>query len=731
MRGIGKSRRLGLKQLIWVGASALLAGMPCTASKAPSKGVAINQPTISTAFPRSVQTGHEVEVSLRGNYLDRIQRIRCECNDLTATIESGSPLDVKVRIRADTSAPPGPRFLYAETAKGPSNRVLIRVTGWKSVLEREPNDGYEQSQPISTPVVIDGRIKTVHDADMFRFRAKRGERLAFNVLTGRNKAPGHVVAILMTAKGRVLARNLSYFGTDPYLDHTFDEDGDYILTMVPRRFSDFYTILSDNQVINWQYQVAIGRSPVLWSLFPMGGQRGTTVEAELRADFLDASSQPTITGNGIPARLAQMDDPCNCLYRLSLDIPEDAPLGVRLISFEDRSGMSMPLAFSVGDTAEIFESEPNDALAQAKPISVPVVLNGRIDHRGDLDNVLFKVDQYDEIAFWVDAKGLGSHMTDPNLTLARPDGELIDRGDDRCEKCGPYYNSVRRKLKLDSKFWHYFQTGNPNDADAAGDYVLQLRDNSKRGGPHSAYRLSIRTKSSDFRLGVLSDSVRGPIGGVAKIPVAIRAEEGFRGAVKIRAQGLPGSLRAKPLTLWTDSPSGALEIEHDADQQARVADTECVQARIEVWGTALIDGEEVARRGELPHFYTEDGAGYNEIPRKEVVVTFVEPPQFALSIDQPFRGFRMDLTKGGTVDVPVTVSRAEGFHGDLDLEPIQFPPGLGLEAGAEEDGVINLALVGNADELERRPHRIAIRATADHAGKKVTEVTQGFTLQVR
>ena len=171
----------------------------------------------------------------------------------------------------------------------------------------------------------------------------------------------------MTAKGRVLARNLSYFGTDPYLDHTFDDDGEYILTMVPRRFSDFYTILSDDQVINWQYQVAIGRSPVLWSLFPMGGQRGTTVEAELRADFLDASSQPMITGNGIPARLARMDDPCDCLYRLSLDIPEDAPLGVRLISFEDRSGMSMPLAFSVGDTAEIFESEPNDALAQAKP----------------------------------------------------------------------------------------------------------------------------------------------------------------------------------------------------------------------------------------------------------------------------------------------------------------------------------------------------------------------------
>ena len=160
--------------------------------------------------------------------------------------------------------------------------------------------------------------------------------------------------------------------------------------------------------------------------------------------------------------------------------------------------------------------------------------------------------------------------------------------------------------------------------------------------------------------------------------------------------------------------------------------TSCaVEAHVQVWGTALINDKQVTRRAELPYFYTEDGAGYNEIPRKEVVITFVEPPQFALSIDQPFRGFRMDLSKGGTVEVAVSVSRAEGYHGNLVLEPIQFPLGLGLEASTEEDGVINVALVGSASELERRPHRIAIRATADHAGKQISEVTQGFTLQVR
>ena len=727
----GKSGRPSLRRLAWTGVFAVLSAMPCFASEDRPTEVAINQPAVSSVFPLSVRAGGKAEVSFTGNYLDRIQRIRCECDDVTAKIKSESPLQVKSWIHADGSAPPGPRFLFVETDKGPSNAILFRVTGWPSVAEIEPNDGYGESQQVATPVAIDGRIKTVHDSDMFRFRVEAGERLAFNVLTGRNKAFGHVVAILMTADGRVLARNLSYFGTDPYLDHTFDEAGEYVLTIIPRRFSDFYTILSDDQAINWQYQIAIGRSPILWSLFPMGGQRGTRVEAELRADFLDAASEPQFSGGGISASLAQLDDPCHCLYRLSLEIAEDAPLGIQHIAFRDESGMSMPLAFAVGDIAEITEREPNDNLGHAKPVTVPVVLNGRIDRRGDRDGVLFTVDQYDEIAFLVDAKGLGSHITDPNLTLVRPDGELIDRGDDRCKECGPFYNSVRKKEKLDSKFWHYFQTGNPNDADAAGDYVLQLRDNSKRGGPNHTYRLSIRNKAPDFRLGALSGSVRGPLGGVAKIPVAVRGEEGFRGAVKVLAEGLPPSLRAKPLTLWTDSPSGTLEIEHDAAAQAPDSETGWVQARIQVLGTAEIGGKEVTRGAELPFFYTEDGAGYNEIPQSEVLVTFVEPPRFALSIKQPFRGFRMDLAKGGSVDVPVSISRSEGFDGIVDLQPVEFPPGLRLEADAEQDGVINVALVASLDTIERRPHRIAIRATVDEAGAKVTEVTQGFTLQVK
>lgn len=709
----------------------LLGALTGAASEPTSPEVAIHQPSVAFTFPLSVQSGQAVDVTFSGNYLDRVQRVRCECTDLKAAIQSSNPLEVKARIESSASAPAGPRFLVIETPKGPSNRILFRVTDWPSVVEVEPNESYGQAQAVPTPVMVEGKIETVHDSDMFRFRASEGERLAFNVLTGRSKARGHVVAILMTASGRVLSRNLSYFGTDPYLDYTFEEEGDYILAIIPRRFSDFYTILFDETKINWQYELAIGRSPILWSLFPMGGMRGSTVEAELRADFLGPSDEPRFSTGKLTASLDPLPDPCSCRYKLAVSIAEDAPLGTHYLSFPDPSGTLMPLAFSVGSTPESIEREPNDGLHQGQPVTVPLVLNGRIDSPGDIDGVLFTVDQYDELAFEVDAKGLGSHMTDPNLTLVRPDGELIDRGDDRCEDCGQYFSTVRKREKLDSRFWHYFQTGNPNDADAAGDYVLQLRDNSARGGPDHTYRLSVRRKAEGFRVGVVQASVRAPLGGVARIPVTLRSEEGFRGGVDVRAEGLPPGLAAKPLQLRTDDPSGVLEIRHDAAALRPDRESGWVQARVRVLGTAKIDDRELTRPAELPSFYTEEGAGYNEVPRSEVLVSFVQPANFSLGIEEPFRGFRMDLAKGGRVEVPVTVARAEAFEGALEFRAVEFPPGLRIEAGPEENGSVSVALLGDPSTLEAKPHRVALRAVATVRGSETTEVTRGFTVQVK
>ncbi len=724
--GSGSTRLVAVGILALGGAIALAAAGP----EKPRAEVVANRPSVGFMFPLSVPVGGSAEIELSGSFLDRAVRIRCECDDLSAEIASANPLKVKAVFTAAPTAAPGPRFVYVDTAAGPSNRLLLRVTGLPRFVDAEPNDSRQQPQSIKTPALIDGKIETVHDSDMYRFHAAAGERLAFNFLGGRSNARGHVVAILLQEDGSELAHNLSRFGTDPYLDHTFEEEGDYILAVVPRRFSDFYTVVSDEAKINWQYQAAIGTDPIPWSIFPMGGKIGTTVEAELHADFVDPAAGLEFVGEGLSISLVSTDDPCGCRFKATIVIAEDAELGPHYLAFPGASGAAPLLAFDVGDMTEMIEKEPNDGLSQGQPVTLPTIVNGRIDGPHDRDGFLFNVDQFDDLAFEVDARGLGSHITDPNLTLARPDGRLSDTGDDRCTTCGAFFSAVRAKEKLDSSIRHYFQEGNPNDADAAGDYVLQIRDNSALGGEDHTYRLLLRDRKPGFRLGVLSAAVHGNLGGVAKVPVVLEPREGFKGVVAVRAVDLPDGLSAEPIELRPDEPSGTLEIRHDPTALPPDAAVGWLQFDVRLVGSAEIDGKDVVRKAELPSYFSETGAGYNEIPRDAATVVFVKPALFSLGIDEPFRGFRLQLAKGGRVEVPVALARAEEFDEGVEFSGIELPEGLRVETGEERDGKVLVSLVGDPDLLERGPHRIVLRGTPRQGDPERSQVTKPFTVAV-
>jgi len=713
----------------------LLACLPLAASEQPYKEIPLRWPALTNRgfpYPLSLEAGRTTEVEFRGSDLNRVEALRCECGDVTARLTSVEPLALKAEIEAAPDAEPGPRFFYAEGPRGTSNRVMLRVTRWQSVLEHEPNDGIGAAQPVGTPALIEGRIETVHDSDMFRFQAEAGERLVFNGLPGRSGVYGHVVFILLDSEGQELARNLSYFGTDPYIDYTFEKAGNYVLTVIPRRFSDFYTVVGDDQKIRWQYQLAVGRAPMLWSLFPMGGRRGTAVEAELYADFLDPAAQPRFTGEGISAEMAPVADPCNCRFRLKIKIAEDAAPGTRYLTFADDSGTLTPLAFEVSGVPEITESEPNDGLDQGQRVERPVIINGRIGRPGDGDHFLFTVDQFDDMTFRVDAHGIGSHMTDPNLTLARPDGELSDGADDRCSECPAFYNAAGRKEKLDPQFSHYFQEGNPNDAKAAGDYILQLIDNSKSGGPHHTYRILLRDKKPGFRVGVLTDRVTAPLGGEAKIPVSVSSEEGFQGQVKITAENLPEGLRAEPLSLGFGKDSGELIIRHNP-ALLPAGEKGWLQIPVRVIGSADAGGEEVTKEAELPPFFTEHGAGYNETAQTKLLVSFVEPARFSLDVEEPpFGGFRMEMAKGGEVEAGLKVERAAEFDAPLEIAAVELPKGVRIaEVLPEENGVLRVRLKGDPEQVETGCHAVVLRASAEWDGKRYEEVTRGFTVSVK
>ncbi len=119
-------------------------------------------------------------------------------------------------------------------------------------------------------------------------------------------------------------------------------------------------------------------NPVLHTVFPTGGQPGTTVTVVVEGTSLDGLRHIRST---IPRLTAKKIDP----NRFSLDIPAGTPPGVYDLRAVGLHGMSSPRAFVVSNRAECVEKEPNDTFAAAQLVALDTVVNGRIEKPGDVD----------------------------------------------------------------------------------------------------------------------------------------------------------------------------------------------------------------------------------------------------------------------------------------------------------------------------------------------------------
>ncbi len=124
-------------------------------------------------------------------------------------------------------------------------------------------------------------------------------------------------------------------------------------------------------------------SPVLNTVFPAGGQAGTSLIVAVDGTGLDGLRDIRST---IPQLTAKKID----TNRFRLDIPAGTPAGVYDLRAVGLYGMSSPRAFFVGNRTEASEVEPNDTFDAAQQVGLDVVVNGRIEKPGDVDCYKFK-----------------------------------------------------------------------------------------------------------------------------------------------------------------------------------------------------------------------------------------------------------------------------------------------------------------------------------------------------
>ncbi len=119
--------------------------------------------------------------------------------------------------------------------------------------------------------------------------------------------------------------------------------------------------------------------PDVTSLFPAGGALGETPEV-------------TITGtlNHWPVQFwcsnPQLKIDCGSSKgKLVIHIPADAPCGIAWLRLIDEEGASVPRPFVVAAQPSMLEKEPNETPKSAQQVALPAVVHGKFDKNGDSD----------------------------------------------------------------------------------------------------------------------------------------------------------------------------------------------------------------------------------------------------------------------------------------------------------------------------------------------------------
>ena len=165
--------------------------------------------------------------------------------------------------------------------------------------------------------------------------------------------------------------------------------------------------------------------PQLKYFFPAGAQLGKTVDIEAHGKFDSWPVQAWIDQPGVTLSLKETKG------ELAITIAADAIPGVYWLRLYGAEGTSSPAPLIVGRLPEANEQEPNDSPAKAQQLSSPnVIVNGRLQRRGDVDTFAVRLEKGQTLVAEVEAHRTLASPIDAALEVVSPDGFVLAHNDD-------------------------------------------------------------------------------------------------------------------------------------------------------------------------------------------------------------------------------------------------------------------------------------------------------------
>jgi hypothetical protein len=345
---------------------------------------------------------------------------------------------------------------------------------------------------------------------------------------------------LYDASGNEVAYNDDFqFHPDPVIFFDVPADGEYVLSITDALFRGRES---------FTYRITIGQLPFVTSIFPLGGRVGEPVKIETLGWHLEKT---TIAP---PAK--------------------EAGPGTHMIAAANGQFASNDIPFALDTLPECMELDANDEPAKAQKVTLPIIINGRMDRSGDWDVFEVEGKAGQTIVAEVKARRLGSPF-DSFIKVTGPDGKIIALNDDHYD-AGSGLNTDHADSYLMVKL--------PAD----GKYHVHLGDTRRHAGPAYAYRLRISEPQPDFELRVIPSRLVLRSKAAANATVFIMRKDGFDGPVKLSFKALPEGLESPGATLPAGKDSVGLTLKTSLAEMEK-------PVNVTVVGSATVGDREIVR----------------------------------------------------------------------------------------------------------------------------------------
>jgi hypothetical protein len=433
---------------------------------------------------------------------------------------------------------------------------------------------------------------------------------------------------LYNATGEELAFTDDYqFRPDPVLFYKVPTNGNYVLEIK----DELYRGRED-----FVYRISVGELPFVTGIFPLGGRIGT--QTNLAA-----------TGWNLP------------FDQIPLDFRNKAP-GIYPLA---QKQMANRVVVSADTLPECFEKEPNDTADSAQPVTLPLIINGRINQPGDMDVFRFDGRAGEQIVAEVYARRLDSPL-DSVLILTDATGKQIAFNDDYEDK-GSGLNT------------HYADSYLAVTLPATGPYFAHIGDTQHGGGEAYSYRLRISAPRPDFELRVTPSSLNVHGGASVPLTVHVLRKDGFTGAIALRLKGAP-----EGFTL-TDA-----EVPENQDKvrftlNAPPSAMEPFNLHIE--GYAIIQGREVVRPAKPADEMMQAFAYHELVPAQELKVAVVGRFRDGGDVAQIISATPVRIPIDGTVRIRVNLPTGPRVN-KVEFELSEPPDGISIKESSPTEIVL-------------------------------------------